>query len=96
MIFIGSDIADSQPDPKAGSYCAAKHGLRGLISSVVAEGDSRDIRFFRPGYMDTALLPPNAKPRREGRTLLNPRDVAQNFVQWALDDQGKSIKTLEG
>lgn len=82
MVFVGSTIADSSADPKAASYAAAKHGLKGLMTSLIAEGDSRDLRLFRPGYMDTDLLPPNAAPRLEGKSLLSPEYAAEQFIQW--------------
>lgn len=62
-ILIGSAIADAKPDPNASSYSSAKHGLRGLVESLKLES-KRDIRFFSPGYMDTSLLPPQARVRQ--------------------------------
>ncbi len=92
IIFIGSRIADSQPDPMASSYASAKHGLKGLVESLQGEDLSVDLRFFRPGYMNTDLLPKNAKPRtNEGSEILEPQRVAKDFVKWALDPSGASI-----
>ena len=94
IIFVGSQVADNQGDSGASSYAAAKHGLRGLIQSIVAEGCSRDLRLFRPGYMDTDMLPPNCPPRRQGRLLINPEEAACIFVDWALDPFGKAVLDL--
>ena len=91
IIFVGSLIADDKPDPMAASYASAKHGLKGLVESVQSENSQRDIRFFRPGYMNTGLLPKNAKPRGSGQVLLDPIKVAKQFVDWALDDKGLKI-----
>lgn len=37
MVFIGSSIAESQPDPGAAAYCASKHALRALIETIHLE-----------------------------------------------------------
>ena len=91
IIFVGSLIADSSPDPLAASYASAKHGLKGLVESVQREGVERDVRFFRPGYMNTDLLPKNALPRTQGKLLLDPDQVAQQFMDWALKDKASKI-----
>ncbi len=82
FIVIGSAIAESASDKNAASYCAAKHGLMGLISSVVLEGENKDIRLFSPGYMGTDMLPANAA-EKTGKPVSDPADVARAFVQWA-------------
>jgi short-subunit dehydrogenase len=85
LCFVGSKIAESQPDPGAASYCAAKHALKGLIESVQKEQSDKDLkpdlRLFSPGYMDTDLLPANAWPRQQNR-VEDPAAVAQKLVQW--------------
>ncbi len=92
IIFIGSRIADSRPDPMASSYASAKHGLKGLVESLQGEDLGVDLRFFRPGYMNTDLLPKNAGPRTQGTSeVLEPQNVAKDFVKWALDPSGASI-----
>jgi len=83
IIFIGSDIAESQPHPMGASYGAAKRGLLGLVSSVNAEKPDCDVRIFSPGYMDTDLLPKNALPRREGKKIHPPEKVASELLQWS-------------
>lgn len=80
MAFIGSAIAESKADPKAASYSMAKHGLKGLIHSVVEEKPNKNIYLFSPGYMDTAMLPQNAKPRMAGAPILSPQKVAQYCI----------------
>ncbi|MBK7960771.1 MAG: hypothetical protein IPK04_05925 [Bdellovibrionales bacterium] len=72
-IFIGSQIAERNPDINAASYTAAKHALLGIISTLQKEAlegkDTKkaslahDLRLFSPGYMNTSLLPPTAWPR---------------------------------
>lgn len=90
FIAVGSQIADSSADSKASSYAAAKHGLKGLLTSVIQEKTRLDIRLFRPGYMDTGMLPPNAAPRINGSKILSVDKAAKIFVDWCLDDKGSS------
>ncbi|NQZ19320.1 MAG: SDR family oxidoreductase [Bdellovibrionales bacterium] len=95
MVFVGSAIADSSADPMASSYSSAKHGLKGLIDSINAEDPDIDVRIFRPGYIDTAMLPPQASPRKEGLPLLSPEEAAKRFVQWVQDPNGRKSFLLE-
>lgn len=95
VVFVGSAIADSSADPSASSYAAAKHGLKGLISTVIAEKPELDIRLFRPGYMDTDLLPKNSHPRLDETSLLSAENAAKIFTDWALDPAGSKIFTVE-
>jgi NAD(P)-dependent dehydrogenase (short-subunit alcohol dehydrogenase family) len=46
------------PNPLSAAYVAAKHGLRGLTRSVMAEGAAHGIRFTTicPGYIATNLF----------------------------------------
>lgn len=81
-IFVGSAIAGQNPDPFASSYAAAKHGLRGLITSVQKEGQPIDIRIYEPGYMATDMLPANSWPRLQGLAK-SPEDEARQLWQWA-------------
>lgn len=83
ICFIGSAVAGTKPDPGAASYAAGKQGLRGLLTSVQQEphGDL-DIRLFSPGYLDTAMLPPNAWPRQGGGLVKSPAVVAQALLEW--------------
>jgi short-subunit dehydrogenase len=82
MVFIGSSIAESYPDPQASSYCAGKHALRGLITSIQQEQlTSFDLRLWSPGYMDTSLLPANAWPRQQAGLVQSPGKVAE--MLWA-------------
>ncbi len=41
IIFIGSSIAETEVDPQASMYCASKHALKGLITSVQYELKSK-------------------------------------------------------
>lgn len=93
FIAIGSQIADDKPDPMASGYAAAKHGLRGLVESIQAENCEFDLRLYRPGYMDTSMLPKNAAPRKSGK-VVDPKIVAQDFLAWALDPSGDPIKSI--
>jgi short-subunit dehydrogenase len=87
VILVGSAIAEELPDPLAASYSAAKHGLKGFVSSVVAEGvGTKDLRLFSPGYLDTAMLPVNAAVRAKGK-VLSPALAAEIFVKWASEPQ---------
>jgi short-subunit dehydrogenase len=80
-IFTGSSVAEQHPDPLAASYAAGKHALFGLISSLRAES-KRDVRLFSPGYMDSPLLPPNAKARQLGE-LWPLKEAAEKLWDWS-------------
>lgn len=94
VVFIGSQIADCKADPKASSYAASKHGLRGLIESVLAEGCDKDLRLFRPGYMDTEMLPVNAKPRQTTQQIMKANQAAKLFVDWVQNPEGPAIYSV--
>ena len=82
VILVGSSVAESAADPKAASYCAAKHALRGLFLSLREEYPDWDLRLFSPGYMDTDMLPPHALVRKKG--VHDPARVASDLWSWAL------------
>lgn len=82
VVVVGSSIAEDQPDKNAASYSAAKHGLKGFISTLNAEKPPKDVRLFSPGYMATDMLPP---PARENKSVAEPSDVAIWFIDWVLD-----------
>ena len=77
-VFIGSAIADAQPDANAASYCAAKHALRGLITSLQKENPDKQIHFYSPGYIDTPMLPPKAQARNQ--SIANVAQVAREII----------------
>lgn len=81
IIVIGSAIAETAPDPLASSYAAAKHALRGLVSTIALEGtsDGIQVRLFSPGYMQTDLLPASSQPRQMGLAE-NPVNVAKKLI----------------
>ena len=80
IIVIGSAVAENQADPKAASYAAAKHALRGLIDTLKLEPNHIDIKLFSPGYMQTNMLPPNSQPRQNNRAE-NPAEVAKKLIK---------------
>jgi short-subunit dehydrogenase len=83
MVFIGSTVAESDGDPNAASYAAAKHALKGLLSSVILEKPKCDIRLLSPWYMDTEMLPHQAPVRTMHKDkILNPETVALDLWQW--------------
>lgn len=82
VILIGSAVAESEPDPNAASYCAAKHALRGLFSTIKCEYPDWDVRLFSPGYIDTQLLPKNAPVRSNG--VYDPAVLARELWSWTL------------
>lgn len=84
LVFVGSAIAESDPDPQAASYAAGKAALKNLLLSIHAEQKSAhlDLRLFSPGYMDTGLLPANAWPRRQPDLVKAPSSVADAFIEW--------------
>ena len=85
LIVIGSSVAESQPDPQAAMYCAAKHALKGLIESLKIEYPQKEIHLFSAPYMDTDLLPPGAWPRQKPGLVHSPDVVAQDLVNSLLD-----------
>jgi short-subunit dehydrogenase len=94
FICIGSQLADSQADPFSASYAGAKHGLKGAVESIIAEKHPLDLRLFRPGYMDTSMLPKNATPRVQGESIVKPEDAAKVFYDWSQDLSGPKIFEL--
>lgn len=89
VIVIGSSVAQDKPDPYAASYCAAKHALVGLVSSVQLEISKNerlsqilDIRIFPAPYMDTQMLPPQAEPRLNGTKIFSTREIAESLYSW--------------
>ena len=67
ITFVGSQIAESKADPNAASYAAAKHGLKGLITTIQAEAAQKpNILLFSPGYMQTDMLPAHSWPVAKG------------------------------
>lgn len=90
IVFIGSSIAESSPDPMAASYAAAKHALKGLVSTIQTEqrqgalkaNSDRDIRLFSPGYMDTSLLPMNAWPRQQAGLVKSTDEISKVLFNW--------------
>lgn len=88
IVMIGSAVAEDLPDPRAASYAAGKHALKGLLSSVWAEErvEPLDLRLYSPSYMDTDLLPPGAAARHSDEiTLCSVDDQARHLLQWCLD-----------
>ncbi len=82
IVVVGSAIAENQADPGAASYAAAKHGLKGCISSLQNEV-TKDVRLFSPGYMSTEMLPPEAQARVGKATPIDsPAFIAKLFIEW--------------
>ncbi len=84
MIFIGSAIAESRVDPNAAMYCASKHALKGLISTLQSEGYPIPVSLFSPGYMNTQMLPKSAWPREQG-LVTEPNIIAQQLLQLVMN-----------
>lgn len=85
IIAIGSSIAESKPDFHAASYSAAKHALKGLISSIQLEYSQPDVRLFSPGYMKTKMLPPMAWVYQLNGLVASPKQVASILSEWSLN-----------
>ncbi|MFN3696222.1 MAG: SDR family NAD(P)-dependent oxidoreductase [Pseudobdellovibrio sp.] len=81
IVLVGSAIAEDKPDPLASSYAAAKHALRGLISSIQQESPnySELIKLFSPGYIQTDLLPAHSWPRQHGLAQ-SAENVADDLI----------------
>jgi short-subunit dehydrogenase len=87
LTFVGSQIAESDSDAGAASYCAAKHALKGLVTSVMEEKKEKDVRLFSPGYLETDLLPANAWPRQQSK-VDSPKEAAEVMLNWLQKDDG--------
>lgn len=86
VLFVGSRIAESAPDPGAASYSASKHALKGLVTTLQAEKSlTFDLRLLSPGYLDTALLPANAWPRQVTGLVSQPKAIAERTLSWVQD-----------
>lgn len=90
ITLIGSQIAEASADPGAASYCAGKHALMGLVTTVMAENKEKDVRLFSPGYLDTELLPANAWPRHGGGDFKveSPKEAAEELWNWLQSNGG--------
>ncbi len=75
IITIGS-LAGFAGHAGEAAYAAAKFGLRGFMQAVFEEVRAAGIKvsLICPGYVDTALIPPNKRLDRE--RMLRPEDVA--------------------
>lgn len=71
---------------KAGeaAYAAAKFGIRGFSQSLFEEVREHGIKVSTicPGYVDTALIPPNRRVDRD--KMLSPADVAEAVYEVAV------------
>lgn len=82
VVLIGSSVAEAAADPKAASYAAAKHALRGLVDTINAEQNPHpEVLLFSPGYMQTDLLPSHSEPRLSHRAE-NPAIVAERLIEY--------------
>lgn len=82
FVVVGSAIAENKPDPGAASYCAAKHALKGLISTLQAENKSAfKLHLFSPGYIATDMLPSLSWPRQQGLA-----DAAENVAEQLISE----------
>jgi short-subunit dehydrogenase len=88
LLFLGSDIAESQADPLSASYAASKHALKGLVTSVQAESPACDIRLVSPGYMKTELLPITSEPYAKAA---EPQLIAEKLVAWAMSHKTSEL-----
>jgi 3-oxoacyl-[acyl-carrier protein] reductase len=82
IVFIAS-IAGMSGSAGAAAYSAAKSGIRGFAQSLFEEVRELGIRVavISPGFVDTALIPPNRRIDRA--KMLRPDDVA-DAVLFAL------------
>jgi short-subunit dehydrogenase len=84
---VGSDIAEAHPDMKASSYCAAKHALKGLITTLQIENSTHiQFKLFSPGYMATDLLPANSAPRQAHKAE-SPEKVAEKLIDFITSNE---------
>jgi len=87
VVLIGSSVAEDKADPRASSYSAAKHALRGLVATVQEEIKAQSekklpqVLLFSPPYMQTDLLPAHSQPRLNDRAE-NPEVVARRLIEY--------------
>lgn len=87
IVLIGSSVAEDKADPRASSYSASKHALRGLVSTVQEEIKAQShktmpqVLLFSPPYMQTDLLPAHSHPRLSDRAE-NPEVVAGRLIEY--------------
>ena len=91
LMVTGSSVAESQADPGAASYSAAKHALLGLHKTLRADHPDWDFRLVSPGYMDTPMLP-GGSAARQG-PLWDPKQVAKEMWEWSLHPTTQWHKT---
>ncbi len=79
IVFIAS-VAGMSGSAGAAAYSAAKFGIRGFAQSLFEEVRESGIRVavISPGFVDTAMIPPNRKVDRA--RMLRPDDVAAAVV----------------
>lgn len=88
FVFVGSAIAGNFPDSKASSYAAAKHALRGWVTSVQKENHLPiQFKLFEPGYFESDLLPLNSEPRKSGQAEKLDK-VAEDLIKFIENDPG--------
>jgi short-subunit dehydrogenase len=70
-------LASLAGKPGEAAYSAAKFGMRGFSQSLFEEVREYGIKVSTicPGYVDTALIPPNRRVDRN--KMLSPENVAQ-------------------
>ncbi|HEV8713428.1 MAG TPA: SDR family oxidoreductase [Candidatus Binatia bacterium] len=70
--------------PGEAAYAAAKFGVRGFSQSLFEEVREYGIKVstIYPGYVDTALIPPNRRVDRS--KMLSPEDVAHAVYEVAI------------
>lgn len=83
IINIGS-LAGLNGKAGEAAYTAAKFGVRGFSQSLFAEVREYGIKVstIYPGYVDTALIPPNRRVDRS--KMLSPADVAEAVYMVAV------------
>lgn len=101
IIYIGSQIADNKSDAMAASYCAAKHAMRGLVTSIQGERLNEtnneghikknkphcQVRLFSAPYMNTGLLPSGAWPHQVTGLVQEPEVISKIFYDWFISDK---------
>jgi len=87
IININS-AAGKEPNFLEPIYCASKHGLRGLTSSLRCNSNTQIIDVY-PGAMKTDM----AQGREDFNDLIDPNDVAQAI--FTLCENYKSLKIKE-
>ncbi|MFH1326497.1 MAG: SDR family NAD(P)-dependent oxidoreductase [archaeon] len=91
LIININSIAGKNPNMKEAAYCAGKHGLRGLTTSLTNEANNDGIRMidYYLGAMNTDMT----RGRPDQEKFMDPKEVAKIIYRNSKEDP--SVRTNE-